>query len=242
MKERFARIFAAKHPLFVKERTEAGIRWSDSPYYVWWEYLRRHQGYRKTCEDGGKGSYAALYEDFGDVYAQTFREWWKDRGAEVFAEPASPTGVMELSDDQVIELIKNGRDERTLLVAIPLDYRKRAISNQLRKILLRNHSRKRGEKRVKFSRAKYRLLHTPDVPALKTTLACYDLKLANPDMPLWQIAQEVGVSARLTKAELAGEGGHVADKKASMTAGVSRKLKHAATLIEGVGRGIFPLR
>jgi hypothetical protein len=68
------------------------------------------------------------------------------------------------------------------------------------------------------------------------------MKSANPHLPLWQIAQAIGVSVRLTKAELEGTGGHVADKKASMTAGVSRKLKHAATLIEGVGKGIFPLR
>ena len=68
------------------------------------------------------------------------------------------------------------------------------------------------------------------------------MKSEYPHLPLWQIAHKCNVSHPLTKAELEGSGGHVADKKASMTAGVSRKLKHAATLIEGVGKGIFPLR
>jgi hypothetical protein len=242
MQVKVARIFAGRHALFRKKRTESGIWWEDCEYYVWWEYLKRHEGYRLTCESGGKGPCAALYADFGNIYNVSFKDWWNERGADLFAEPPSPTGVMELTDEQVLDLIQQGRDDRTLLIAVPLYYRKRAISAQLRKILLRNHSRKRGEKRVKFSRAKYPLLHAPDVPALKTTLDCYDMKSANPHLPLWQIAQEIGVSVRLTKAELEGTGGHVVDKKASMTAGVSRKLKHAATLIEGVGRGIFPLR
>ena len=60
-------------------------------------------------------------------------------------------------------------------------------------------------------------------------------------MPLWQIAQEVGVSTRLTAEELRTNDAAAKDKKLSMTAGVSRKLKQAQRLIENVGRGKFPM-
>ena len=241
--ERHRRSFAGRHPLFVKRFSDTGIWWEESPYYLWWEYLRRHEGYRRACARGGGGStYRRLYEDFGDVHSLSFKEWWTQdgRGARLFAEPPAPVRVMALSDEEAIELIEAGRDERTLLVAIPLDYRHRTITKALRQIVKAHQGRKRGEKRVRRSRALYPLAHAPDASALKTTLQCYDLRMADPSMPLWQIAQTVGVSTRLTQSELAGKGGHVADKKASMTAGVSRKLKHAHALIEAVGKGIFP--
>jgi len=244
MLERFPRSFAARHPLFRAKYSDTGIWWENSAYYLWWEYLRRHEGYKKAISTKRKGQYLNLFNDFGDIHTSDFKTWWTtgERGAVLFSEPPAPTRVISLTDEQALELIQSGRDERTLLVAIPLDYRRRTITKSLSKILSDNHSRKRGEKRVKFSRAKYPLHHAPDVSALKSTLACYDLKLQNPSMPLWQIAQIAGVSRGLTQAELEGSGGHVADKKASMTAGVSRKLKYAAKLIEGVGKGIFPAK
>jgi hypothetical protein len=50
--------------------------WKCSVYYFWWEYLRRHDGYRETCLNGGVGEYAELYGSFGDVHATGFNDWW----------------------------------------------------------------------------------------------------------------------------------------------------------------------
>ena len=58
---------------------------------------------------------------------------------------------------------------------------------------------------------------------------------------LRQIAQEVGVSARLTAEELRENGATAKDKKLSMTSGVSRKLRQADALIAGTGKGLFPI-
>ena len=44
--------------------------WQCSVYYFWWEYLRRNIGYKRCCEQGGKGKYALLYSDFGNVHAE----------------------------------------------------------------------------------------------------------------------------------------------------------------------------
>ena len=109
----------------------------------------------------------------------------------------------------------------------------------INKMLAESQARKRGEKRIKTSKARYPLAQAFDVMALQVTLECYDLRKANPDMTLWQIAQKVGVSDRLTAAELASNDATAKDKKLSMTAGVSRKLKNASAIIDNVGRGVF---
>ena len=75
-------------------------------------------------------------------------------------------------------------------------------------------------------------------------MKCYDLKRNNPEMKLWRIAQIAGVSRGLTNAELVleetGRKGANSDKKLSLSAGASRKLKQAGKLIENVGKGVFP--
>ena len=72
------RHFAFKHPVFRRSKSLAGDWWEDSVYYFWWEFLKHHEGYKKTCESGGKGQYARLYADFGNVHGVSFREWWNE--------------------------------------------------------------------------------------------------------------------------------------------------------------------
>ena len=241
MRREFSRTFAGKHPLFRASHTETGVRWQDNIYYLWWEYLRRHDGYRQCCERGGAGPYSKLYSDFGDVHAGEFKMWWRERCVRLFAEPPSPVGVWALSDEEALELIELGRADNVLLVAIPLDYQRRTITLGINKILKESETRKRGEKRIKTSKARYPIAKAFDVMALKATLRCYDLKQANPKMPLWHIAQEVGVSARLTADEIRENGATAKDKKLSMTSGVSRKLRQAEAIIENVAKGRFPI-
>ena len=35
--------------------------WRRNIYYFWWEFLKRHEGYRKCCERGGTGEYSEFY-------------------------------------------------------------------------------------------------------------------------------------------------------------------------------------
>ena len=239
MRREWARNFVGKHPLFRKTHSDNGVPWQQNNYYMWWEYLRRHEGYRKTSEKGGKGACAKLYADFGNIQDCDFKTWWRANGVRLFAEPPSPVGVWALSNEETLELIEQGSDDNTLIVAIPLDYKRRSIMQGINKILTESQTRKRGEKRIKTSKALYPLAQAFDVMALKVTLECYDLRKANPNMTLWQIAQKVGVSDRLTAAELLSNDATAKDKKYSMTAGVSRKLRNAAAIIDNVGKGVF---
>src|SRR5208282_6206767 len=106
MPSTFQRHFAFRHPLFRQEQSTSGVRWNNSVYYLWWEFLRRHDGYKRTCENGGKGEYEKLYADFGNVHEGNFREWWTkdDRGARLFAEPPMPSSVRALTPKEIKEL------------------------------------------------------------------------------------------------------------------------------------------
>ena len=113
MPSAFQRHFSFKHPLFRARRSTSGDWWENSVYYLWWEFLRRHDGYKRTCENGGKGEYEKLYADFGNVHEGTFREWWtkNDRGARLFAEPPMPSSVRALTPKEIKEL-PEGWDSR----------------------------------------------------------------------------------------------------------------------------------
>jgi hypothetical protein len=92
-----------KHPLFRAKKTASGVSWENSIYYLWWEFLRRHDGYKHTCKNGGKGKYAKLYEDFADVHGGSFKDWWTKaaRGVRLFAEPVMPNGIEAIGFDDI---------------------------------------------------------------------------------------------------------------------------------------------
>jgi hypothetical protein len=246
MTSTFPRHFAFAHPLFRLERSASGERWDSSVYYLWWEFLRRHEGYKKTCENGGDGKYAELYADFGNVHEGTFKEWWTKggRGARLFAEPPLPNSVAALTSKEIDALPEDWDSGSLLMVAIPLNLPKRFIQQRLRKLLARHHKRKRGQRTFKESRALYPIAGQFNVHSLKKMLELYDLEQSQPDMRQWQIGQRLQLGGTLTKDELNGERGRqnpvAVAKKNALAVAANKKLKHARSIIEGVGRGVFP--
>jgi hypothetical protein len=129
-----------------------------------------------------------------------------------------------------------------LIVSIPLSFPKRDIDKRLKAILRKNHSRKRGERLMKSSKALYPIGRQFNLHSLKSILDVYDLRTNRQDLTLWEIAQELRVTSTLSEKELnspRGDPSAVA-KKAIMSVTVSRKLKWAKQIIDGVGRGVFP--
>jgi len=241
------RHFAFKHPVFRQERPTSGVQWKNSVYYLWWEFLRRHNGYKETCENGGKGKYEKIYGDFGNVHQGTFRDWWTkdDRGARLFAEPPLPGSVVVLTPKE-FDTLPKGWDSGSLLVAaIPLRLPKRFIQQRLSKILTRHHKRKRGQRTFRESGALYPIATQFNIHSLKGILKLYDLRQEQPKMPLWQIGQRCALGKALTKDELnAGRGRQsyaAVEKKNVSAVAASKKLKAAKSIIEGVGRGVFPV-
>jgi hypothetical protein len=245
MPSSFSRHFAFPHPLFTRQKPASGVWWENSIYYLWWEFLRRNSDYQTTCENGGKGEYAELYADFGNVHEGTFREWWTkdDRGARLFAEPPLPLSVKALTPDKIAALPK-GWDSGSLLVMIPLSLPKRFIEKKLGKLLARHHKRKKGQKTYKESRAPYPIGTTFRVASLKKLLDLYDLHQLQPDLKEWELAQKLRLGTTLNKDELEGERGRAnptaVEKKKNLSVAVSKKLRDAKSIIKGVGRGKFP--
>jgi hypothetical protein len=242
------RHFTFKHPLFRARKSSTGVWRENSVYYLWWEFLRRHDGYKRTCENGGTGQYAKLYADFGDVHSGNFREWWMkdDRGARLFAEPALPNSVTSISlsdiDESLSEAWKSGA---LLVIAIPLALRKRFISQKINKLLKQQHHRRRGQRTFKESRGLYPIACQHDIGSLQTTLAAYDLRNSQHHPKLWEIAQQLKLAKDnlLTKDELASkarETDAISDKKIRLQIAASKKLHQAEKIFDGVGRGKFP--
>ena len=242
----FQRHFAFRHPLFRQEQSTSGVRWNNSVYYLWWEFLRRHDGYKRTCENGGKGEYEKLYADFGNVHQGTFREWWTkdDRGARLFAEPPMPSSVRALTPNEIQELPEGWDSGALLIVAIPLSLRKRFIQQKLSKLLARHHKRKRGQRTYKESRALYPIAAQFNIHSLKRMLELYDFRQERPEIPLWEIGQRFRLGNALTDNELKGGRGRdnsvAVAKKNVLSVSASKKLTEAKSIIKGVGHGVFP--
>ena len=156
-------------------------------FYFWWEFLRRHEGYKDCCERGGSGKYRKLYQDFGDVHEfDVFWKWWRvriasagngldengkkripNRGEYLFAEP--PARFITKADR-----VSNTRSD-TLTVNIPLEVRTPQLVQQLRKLLNVHQDRVRDARSV--SRALYPVaIASPKLIALHKSLRVYDIE------------------------------------------------------------------
>lgn len=217
--------------------------WHRSVYYYWWEYLRRHEGYRRTCQNGGKGRYAKLYADFGDVHATDFMSWW-DTHALLFAEPL-PREVV------CVEHTVPKEDDSTLLVAIPLENRLPLTMAQLRKLLAARVLK--PLRRKVESKAPYPVWTKPLLPSLHTHLQVYDARKQNPHLADWEIADALKLpynkdTRDLFETERNGQTmaaspayiQKVLRRRAAQS--VQRHLRVAEQYIENVAKGEFPKR
>lgn len=195
-----------------------------SVYYYWWLFLKEHDGYRACCDAGGKGEYAELYEDFGDVRGDDFMAWWKRGGRLLFCVPQDepvhvyPSREFNLTDgNRVVMSLPVDRDVNEVLAEI------RALLKPLRKqVPLRENGK----------RAKYEVAAKPVLTSLHQHWQVYRLRKQNPYMKLHEIGDEIGILV---------DEKNFADPVQVKAVTVSRYYKQATTLIEYVGRGLFPI-
>ena len=225
--------------------------WKCSVYYYWWEYLRRHEGYRQCCAKGGKGEYAKLYADFGDVHAHDdFWRWWsKEQHSELFCEPTAR---------KITVLDQNSRFEPTLsddtlIVELPLEVRTAYLIARIRTVLKQHAARAKAAKRV--SRARYPVATKPVLTSLHQHLTVYDARCANPKLKLYELYDLIHEAAGLYVSERV-DGETVAElrkldmyyddvlrtvrrRKANL---VRRHIRIAEQYIAAEGLGQFPYR
>jgi len=247
------RHFSAPTPRFgrVNNRLSVGHQ-QRSPYYWYWQYLRRNADYIACCERGGKGKLAKLYSDFGDVRDDNFHKWWTEnqRGAMLFAEQPLSVKFGELG--AASEWQPQWDSETVMVVAVPLTMSKRSLKGAFAKLLDDRHSgNKSGRPSLatlkEVSTAKYKLERNYTISNLQTALAVYDLwlenqaKLASEKLTLWQIGKALNINRDAVKD---AESEHTADRLVGrnvLGATVSRYVKQAKAMIENAAVGRFPL-
>jgi hypothetical protein len=214
--------------------------WQCSVYYYWWAYLRRHDGYRSTCEQAGKGHYAKLYDDFGDVHATDFWTWWQGHSW-IFAEPAI----------RQVQLAEAGdiSDERTLTIRVPLETKLSLITGQFKR-LVRPQLKLAARAKLQ-SRAKYPVATKPVLSALHEHLMVWDAKQRHPylrdadlaDIVQLRINNVVDGETMSTRKSLGLSTMEIEQKiYRRKQLAVQRHLRIAEQYISNLGQGQFPLR
>jgi hypothetical protein len=236
------RFATTTYPTFgTSKRPKAESAWKSSVYYWWWEYLRRNAGYQRCCDQNGKGKYAALYKDFGDVHAVDFKTWWNEgnRGGVLFAEPAAEILFGELTYEEVRQLDEWSKDA-IMIVRIPLTQSKRHLAKRFNTLLKRRHSGERGKRLLTRSAAIYPLAAQFRIDSLKASLAAYDMRKGDPKRPLWRVAIDTGLAPTVCKELKEQRGIPDLDQRNSLCVAASRAVKRATAMIENAGKGIFP--
>ena len=130
----------------------------------------------------GRGKYADLYADFGNVLQEDFWSWWTEH-AELFAEPP----IRHVSVERSVST-----DQNALTLIIPLENKLSVSMKQIRH-LLEHQVRKAARKNIQ-SLAKYPLATKPVLRTLHEHMLVWDAKQRNPTAHDGEIADIAGIS------------------------------------------------
>lgn len=214
--------------------------WKCSVFYYWWQYLRHNQDYRDTCINGGVGPCAELYRDFGNIYRQTFREWWRVHHY-LFAE--QPAAALTRDNHRF------GDAAQIVDVQIDVSLGPEAVERSLKE--LHTQLLFPDRRALHRSAAVYPVARRPVLVNLHRHLAVHKCRLRFPDVPDENIADRMGLNAAeqangISRSYLQRLGHSTREidielRRAKRKA-VQHDLRCARLLIEGVGRGEFPVR
>jgi hypothetical protein len=238
MKKPSNRHFPYQHPTFGTEKKPKPKRyWEDTIYFLWWSYLKRSPKYIQTCESEGKKGLVGLYQDFGDVRGDSFKEWWsKDsRGMRLFAEPQALSTLQAVTKEELDEI-----QDETLLISVPLSLPKKFLLERFRKILAEHHKGERGRQYAKKSKAKYQFKGQPNIQGLKTALMIHDYISTNPKTKLWEVGK-ILTQYKIELEECRKKNITPSyDLKRTIEATVSRYKRKASASISNTELGLFP--
>jgi hypothetical protein len=242
--------FPAPAPRFGRANNRLPIAHQQrSPFYWWWECLRRHEGYLKCCADGGGGEFGAIYADFGDVRGDSFHTWWTEdeRGVRLFAEQPLAVKFAELASP--VEWQSDWTSADVMVVAVPLEPSKRYLKGVFAKLLDKRHTGRKGRPAIsqKASTARYRLARNYTIANLRTMIAVYDFWLEiqqrpNSDkMALWEIGHKLHLNKAASRHALSAEKTERMDGRNVLATTVSRYVKRAKSIIDNAASGAFPV-
>ena len=238
--------FFEPYPTFgTKNNRQPLSRQEQSPYYWWWAYLRRNKDYLATCEKGGKGKFAKLYVDFGDVRDDEFRVWWRAKGVELFAEQISIYKFKEI--DTKDEVPDQWSKDDFIFLQVPLTYDKKSLKKYFNLLIMDRHGRKKGRpsKAASKTTAKYPLNGTYTIANLRLCLQVYDrymeTRTGSSKLKLWEIGAEMALLEKDSMPSPNDDHYERLVKRNRLAATVGRYIKQAKARIDNVALGKFPL-
>ena len=163
------------------KRRVKGTWATDSIYYLWFEYLKRSEKYKKACANNGKGM-TKLYKDFGNIFeyegVEGFWRWWNERGQLLFStKPLSNIDAFFSIDD--IEDYKTEIDKgQILLLPIPTSGSREVIKKSVNKLIDEIDIQKDKEHKPQYEVESQKV----DVKGLQKALLAHDLKAKGRDI------------------------------------------------------------
>lgn len=238
--------FRGRTPRFGTARARLALAHQTcSPYYWWWQYLRRNADYINCCRRLGQGPLAALYEHFGDIRivsgqteADAFRQWWQhqDRAARLFGEPPLlRSAIQVLTSEHDAQALWAASE--VVVLAVSLEADKRWLNKQWRATLKDIHTRKRGRVPVNQlgrSNALFPLHRNCVVHTLEQQLKVYDAVMANQEVATPLTRAEIGERLKLVPSAMPSPrdlGHERRTKRNVMTATVCRHFKRAQCMV-----------
>jgi hypothetical protein len=222
-----------------------------SPYRWWWSFLRLSKDYWWVCQQKGNtldGDLKAMWQDFGDVFAPTFNDWWRKRGRMLFAEQVRLPHVRKI-DDQFSNVSVNRAGY--VVVEIPLNLTERTISRQVLAILRAEAGRKiQPKSEAKRRLSKWRGIRI-DVLSVAHDVWSFNCLIERAKQPKSNVgkpfdamtSQQLGIALRLVRSCMPKfTDGEDAERKKrnGMKVAVSRMLTRANAVIANAEIGIFP--
>ncbi len=238
-------VFKGQHPTWGRgKKTSLTGNQTESHYFYWWEFLRRNDEYAACCAAGGTGELAGLYEKFGDVLNDTFKDWWRAHGYHLFAEERKPVQLKELNDPR--EWDSSWTKDAVMVVAVPLDIPKRNLQGFFARLLKERHGGKRGRKALSdadASNARYPLHRNVSVKTLAKQLAVYDAVMAKKQGNDKRTLAKIGADLDLVEDAMPNSKDDLEtamDKRNVMSATVSRYYRQAQRIVTNTALGQFP--
>lgn len=197
----------------------------NSPYYLWYEFLRRSDQ-RKWSKEVACDFSKSIQDDFWD--------WWIEH-EDLFLDGIS-LGIWPI--EKVGEFRKAMSENWAVIkvdLTCPMDYLKVLFHD----FLIENGLGARGPHKSNnwiVEPAKYAPARRIKIDALKMMLKVYDLQKTYPEKRQW----EIGVLAGVNGSQIPKSREPDSELKRVLTSIVSRYLKKAEKIIRNVERGVFP--
>ena len=208
-------------------------------YYWWYEFLRLNEGYEKCCRAGGRGEFARIYRDFGDVHKFEFLKWWNTFGPNVAGPYLEPFIAVEITSKADLSQFGRLPDPSVLVVAIHAYAKKEEIEAEISKMLERKQPKTRGRPEWDTGLADYPVKPWPREAFLQNAYnVIVEKRRCESGTPL----HEIGIRAGLLGSSGALNKGNdpAGSKRRELARRTARYIRQAEAIIRNAAKGRFP--